>query len=78
MLQAEYLEPRDRHWMSGILCPGVARSNDGMECHFKHFKKEEFTDARQVYDLIISVENMILVISLTVNEDHVKKVMLSR
>ena len=57
VFQAEYLEPRDRHWMSGILCPGVAHSNDGMECHFKHFKKEARPIVRQVCNFLLSTEN---------------------
>ena len=52
VFQAEYLEPRNRDWCGGLLYPGVARSNNGMESHFKYFKKEACPDVRQVYDFL--------------------------
>ena len=48
VFQPEYLETRNSYLCSGLLYPAVARSNNGMESHFKYFKKEACPDVRQV------------------------------
>ena len=72
MFQVEHLEPRNRYWCSSLLHPGVARSNNWMESHFKHFKKEGCPDVTQVCEFLLSIENVIRITSLTINEDHVE------
>ena len=73
VLQAEHLEPCDRYWMSGLLRPGTARSNTGVESQFKHSKKEARPEVRQVRDFLLSTENRMRATSLTINEDCVKR-----
>ena len=75
VFEAECFEPRNRYWMIGLLCPGTARSNNGMESHFKYFKKEACPEVRQVCDFLASTVNQTRVTLLTINEDCIKNVM---
>ena len=75
MFKAEYLEHRNLYWCTGLLLPGVARSNNGMESRFKYFKTEACPEVRQERDFLLSIENTIRTTSLAINEDYVKNVM---